>query len=407
MRIAYLVSQYPASSHTFIRREIEALRARGADIQIYSVRPPSQDELASDRDKAAFAETTYLLPMSPLVLIRSFIWALVAQPRSYFSTLRLALNHRAPGMRAWLWSIFYFAEAIVLARALRADGIDRLHNHFANAGANVGLFATQFLGIPWSLTLHGISETDYPAGLLLARKIEAAEFVACVSWFGRAQAMRITPVEQWSKLSIVRCGIDLDEMRSAGRRSAGSAVDRIVCVGRLSPEKGQLGLLEAVAGIKGHGSRFELVLVGDGPDRDVVERHVRELGLQSSVRLLGRLSEADTIAEIASAKLLVLPSFMEGLPIVLMEAMALKVPVVASRVAGVPELIQDGIEGLLFQPSDWIDLRYKIEAVLTAKPFGACMSAAALQRIETEFDIRTAIIPLAYLLTSKSKPAVG
>lgn len=401
MRIAYLVSQYPAPSHTFIRREVEALRARGLDIRTFSVRPPSLAERTVD-DAVAFAETTYLLPMQLGRLLAAHLSAIGYRPLAYLSVLRLALGHRAPGVRALLWSLFHFAEAIVLAHALRRDGIDHLHNHFANAGATVGLLATRFLNMPWSLTLHGISETDYPAGLLLARKIAAARFVACVSWFGRAQAMRITPPKHWPKLSIVRCGLALPPMRATGHPA--SDEPRIVCVGRLSPEKGHEGLLDALAILHARDLRARLVLVGDGPSRASIEAHAASLQLGGSVVFAGRLGERDTLAEIAAASILVLPSFMEGLPIVLMEAMALGVPVVASRVAGVPELVDDEVEGLLFRPSDWTDLADKIARMLTDEAMRDGARRRARVKVERDFEIGAAVDPLIALFDAQTRP---
>lgn len=405
MRIAYLVSQYPAPSHTFIRREIEALRARGLNVRTFSVRPPSDAERVPAGDQAAFDETTYLLPMSPQRLLVAHAAALGRKPIAYLSVLRSALGHRAPGAKALLWSLFHFAEAIVLARELRRGGIHHLHNHFANAGATVGLLATRFLDLPWSLTLHGISETDYPAGLLLARKIAAARFVACVSWFGRAQAMRITPVEHWPKLSIVRCGLALGDIPAATAAAARSTDEqRIVCVGRLSPEKGHFGLLDALAGLHARGVRARLVLVGDGPERERIERHAALSKLQDMVVFKGHLGERDTLTEISKATILVLPSFMEGLPVVLMEAMALGVPIVASRVAGVPELVEDEVEGLLFRPSDWNDLADKMVRLLTDEALRDCIRLAAREKVEREFDIVDAIDPLVALFGRTASP---
>lgn len=394
MRIGYLVSQYPAASHTFIRREVEALRRRGLTIDTFSIRRPAANERASTEDVAAYQSTWYVLPIAFGALCSAHLGALLRRPGAYFRVLRLALRHRAPGLRAWLWSLFHFAEGIVLARELRRRDIRHLHNHFANAGANVGLLASQFLGLPWSLTLHGISETDYPAGLLLAEKIKHAQFVACVSWFGRAQAMRITPPDQWPKLFVSRCGLDLAAVaRHVSIERRPDAPHRIVCVGRLSAEKGHLGLLEAFAGVRAK-TEAELVLVGDGPERPLIEAEAARLGIAPFVVFRGRLSEPDTLAEIGQADLLVLPSFMEGLPIVLMEAMALGVPVAAARVAGVPELIDDEREGLLFRPSDWSDLQDAMAGLLADDGLRARLSAAAVEKVRGEFDIERAIEPL-------------
>jgi colanic acid/amylovoran biosynthesis glycosyltransferase len=392
MRIAYLVSQYPASSHTFIRREVDALRARGFAIDTFSIREPSAAERGAVPDKAAFDSTFYVLPFEVLRLLHSHTEALATRPVRYLRTLGLALKHRVPGAKALAWSLAHFAEAIVLAQELKRREVGHVHNHFANSGANVGLLATRFLGLPWSLTLHGISETDYPAGLLLGAKLEAADFAACVSSFGKAQAMRTVSPEHWSKFVIVRCALDLQALppRQTVRRER----LRVVCVGRLSPEKGHIGLLEAFAAARKRGHDAELVLVGDGPERERIERRIAELGLDGAVLLRGRLSEADTLAEIAGSDLLVLASFMEGLPVVLMEAMALGLPVIAPRVAGVPELVQDGVHGCLFAPAAWDELAESLHKLLSDSGLRARLSQANRARIEAEFEITKAVAPL-------------
>lgn len=389
-RIAYVVSQYPASSHTFIRREVDSLRAQGVDIRTFSIRRPSEAELVAPEDRASFDSTHFVLPLSPVAIAKAHAAALVRRPGAYAKLLRLASRHRAPGVRAALWSLFHFAEAVVLAAMLRRAGATHIHNHFANAGATVGMMAADFAGLPWSLTLHGISETDYPAGLMLGAKLERATFAACVSWFGRAQAMRVTAPDQWDKFAVVRCGLDLSSTRLAAPVARALAPRRnIVCVARLSAEKGHLGLLDAIAPLDA-----TLTLVGDGPLRAEIDRAVAGLGLGDRVRFAGRLDEGATLDEIARADLLVLPSFMEGLPIVLMEAMALGVPVIGSRVAGVPELIEDGVEGLLFRPGDWSDLRRQIARLLDEPTLGDRLAIAGRAKVEREFDIAQAVAPL-------------
>ncbi|MET0386401.1 MAG: colanic acid biosynthesis glycosyltransferase WcaL, partial [Polyangiales bacterium] len=221
MPIGYLVSLYPAPSHTFIRREVNALRAQGIDVQTFSVRTPMEAERVGAEDQQSFGETFYLLPMPPVRLLRSHLESLAQNPLGYASTFRLALTHRVPGAVALLRAVGHFAEAMVLARELERRGITHVHNHFANSGATVGYLATRYLGLPWSVTLHGISETDYPSGVTLPEKIMAASFVACVSHFGRAQALRLVPSSHWEKLQIVRCALDLSALPQRERRTGG------------------------------------------------------------------------------------------------------------------------------------------------------------------------------------------
>jgi colanic acid/amylovoran biosynthesis glycosyltransferase len=397
MRIAYLVSQYPAASHTFIRREIDALRAKGLHIETFSIREPSASERTSLADKAAYDSTFYVLPVDVKRLVRSHVGAVAKKPVRYLRTLGLAMKHRVPGVKALAMSVAHFAEAIVVAQELERREIDHVHNHFANSGANVGLLVTRFLGLPWSLTLHGISETDYPAGPLLPAKLEAADFAACVSHFGKAQAMRLVSPEHWSKFAIVRCALDLTAIPP--RPNIKNARPRVVCVGRLSPEKGHIGLLEAFADVRARGangsaSECELVLVGDGPERERIERRIAELGLTHSVHMRGRLDERNTLAEIAASDVLVLASFMEGLPVVLMEAMALGLPVVAPRVAGVPELVEHGVHGFLFAPGVWAELADGLHKLVSDASLRARLSASNRARIEAEFEVTAAVSPL-------------
>jgi len=399
MRIGYLVSLYPASSHTFVRREVHALREQGVDVRTFSVRTPRSAERSAPEDRRAFEETCYLLPMAPLRLLRAHLATFSKNPLGYMRTLRLSLQHRVPGVRALCLSFAYFAEAMVLARELEQRGITHLHNHFANAGANVGFLAARYLGIPWSLTLHGHSETDYPAGNLLPQKLVAADFAVCISYFGRAQAYRVIAPEHWEKLFISRCGVDLQALpvrdaaitRELNARRARGGV-RLICVARLAAEKGIVGLLQAFAKARVPG--VELVLVGEGPERKSVEQYIEQLGISDQVQLRGRLPESETLREIALADVLVLASFLEGLPVVLMEAMALCVPVVAPRIAGVPELVEDGHSGLLFPASAWDELAECLRRITTDHALRGKLAGAGRAKIEREFDIRRAVRPL-------------
>jgi colanic acid/amylovoran biosynthesis glycosyltransferase len=404
MRIAYLVTEYPATSHTFIRREVNALRARGISVATFSVRRPDPVTVSSARDRASLEETWYILPPNLVSLATAHLSALFGHPRRYLRALFISFRHRVPGMRGLVFSLIYFAEAIMLARELERQRIDHLHTHFANSGSIVGLLASRYLELTWSFTLHGISETDYPAGVLLGAKIEAARFVACASYFGRAQAMRVVSPEHWSKIFVVRCAIDLADLPSRG--IIGKNVrPRLICVGRLSPEKGYFGLLEAFAKVRTSGVDGDLVIVGDGPERARIEGAIDNLDLRANVSLKGALDEQATLQQIANADILVLPSFMEGLPVVLMEAMALGLPVIASRVAGIPELVTDDQHGLLFCPTDWNELAEKIDQLIADPELRQRLGQAGRSRVELAFEINRAIEPLAIRFSDKALAA--
>ncbi len=404
MKIAYLVSEYPAPSHTFIRREIAALRERGVDIATFSIR--KTDPLADGpHDAFERATTTAILgrPASDFVL--GLAAEAASSPRRFLSTLALALRHRVPGLRAAIWALFHLAEAIVLARLLRRGGYQRLHSHFANSGATVGMLAADHLRLPWSMTLHGISETDYPAGALLADKVRRASFVACASWFMRAQAMRIVEPAHWSKLHIVRCAIDPNALPEP--TSGPLDTVSLICVGRLSSEKGHAGLLEALKDVIDRGHRADLRIVGDGPLLAALHAQVEELGLSERVSFAGRLDEQATLSAIAESDCLVLPSLMEGLPVVLMEAMALGKPVLSSWVAGIPELVEPGSNGLLFAPGDWRALTEKLSLLIADRSLRERLGVAAQQRIDPEFTIGHAVEPMVALFNTVDQARIA
>lgn len=393
-KLAYLVSQYPATSHTFIRREVQALREAGVSVDTFSIRPPSEAERQAGVDRREYEKTHYVLPPKIGRILKAHASALRKRPGAYLRTLRDATRHRVPGAKAAAWSLFHFAEAIALADELDARGVDHLHNHFANSGANVGFLATRFLGIDWSLTLHGISEFDYPAGPLLAEKITSAAFVACVTHFGRAQAMRMVDPKHWEKLFVARCGLDLGALEQGATSTPvppKKRALRLVTVGRLSPEKGLAGLLEAFAAVD---ADAELRIIGDGPERDALEAKAVSLGLADRVVFVGRLPSSGVIAELLYADAFAMASFMEGLPVVLMEALAMEVPVIAPRVAGIPELVEDDASGLLFAPGHWKELTERLERLLGDADLRRRLATEGKRRVEAEFDIHRAVRPL-------------
>jgi glycosyltransferase involved in cell wall biosynthesis len=392
MRIACLVSEYPAPSHTFIRREIDELRRRGLEVSTFSIRKPIDANVLSDRDRYDVGTTSYVLPPRIAALLEANLQNLAKRPLRYVRTLFDAFHHRVPGARSQMYALFYFQEAMLLARELEERQVEHLHNHFANTAAIVGFLATRYLDLPWSLTLHGISCFDYPSGLLLEKKVAHAAFVACVTHFGRAQAYRTVDPALWPKLFVSRCGIDLSTVPK--KRARPGARLRFLAVGRISPEKGHIGLIDAFAEAVTRGLDADLDLIGDGPGAAAVEERVRARGLESCVTLLGRLAEEEVLAEMAGSDVLVLSSFMEGLPVVLIEALALELAVIAPCVAGIPELIVHGETGLLFAPGNWPELARRMLEVSVDGALRERLGAAGRAKVEEEFAIDRAVSPI-------------
>ena len=393
MRVAYLVSRFPAPSHTFIRREVQALRQQGADIVMFSISPPDGVEVMSDVDRRDKDETFYVLPPRAVPTLRANAKMLLKNPGRYLGALKASFGHRNPGLRNLVYAGFYFLEGMILAEEIERQGVEHLHGHFANASSHAAFAAVKYTGIGWSMSLHGLGDFDYPGGTLLGDKIKHARFVACVTEYGKAQAMRLSDPEQWDKIVIARCGIELDKLPRRPR-PVERAKTRIICVARLSPEKGVVGLLDAFAEAKQKGLNAELVLVGDGPERAAIEAKLAALRLTDDVELKGRLPEAQTLEEIAASDVLVLASFMEGLPVVLMEALALDVPVIAPCIAGIPELVVHGETGLLFSAGNWSQLADRMVELAGDAGLRRRMAEAGRARIEAEFDVYRSVRPL-------------
>jgi colanic acid/amylovoran biosynthesis glycosyltransferase len=344
MRVAYLVNQYPKVSHSFIRREIRALEKLGVAVERISLRK-SGEELVDAEDQLESEQTYVVLSGGASGLLYGLIRCLVTCPRALFRAARLTaqLARRVP--RSWKhWA--YLAEAAALTSKYRTARPAHIHAHFGTNSATVAALWSALAGIPFSFTVHGPEEFDRPEALGLDIKIARARFVVAISNFGRSQLMRWCPSDHWKKLHVVHCGVD-DSFLDPSKTSPVPDVRRLVCVGRLCEQKGHGILVEAAARLAEEGESFELVLVGDGPLRSQIEAHARDRGLNSRVRITGWKSGFEVTQELLAARALVLPSFAEGLPVVLMEALALQRPVISTYVAGIPELVTPGVCGWL------------------------------------------------------------
>lgn len=402
--IAYLTGEYPKVSHTFIEREIAALRGLGLTVLTCTVRRPPPAAVVGAGQQAEAAGTFCILETarSPWRLLAAQAAALRAAPGHWARAAALAWRTRPPGAKALLWQLFYLLEAAVLARHLRAEGVCHLHNHFADSSCTVALLASEMTGIPFSFTPHGPAIFFEPAKWRLDVKTERAAFVACISQFCRSQMMLFSDPAQWGKLKIVHCGVDpaaygrrrrLEAVPEAPSREAPEATAmpgqgaRILFVGRLAAVKGVPLLLEAFADLAACFPEARLEIVGDGPDRAALEARSAALGLGGQVIFHGYRPSDAVAALMDEVDMLVLPSFAEGVPVVLMEAMASRIPVVASRVAGVPELVEDGISGLLVPPGDVAALSDAVAHLLADPALRARMGGAGRVKVELEFDV--------------------
>jgi colanic acid/amylovoran biosynthesis glycosyltransferase len=412
MKLAYLTSAYPAISHTFILREVESLRRRGLDITTFSIRRAPAEQILSAADRAAAETTVAILPPRWGRLLATHPRLLLRAPRAYISTLRAALALAPPGLRGRLWQLFYFIEAVVLWRECERRGIRHVHVHLANAAADLALIAAR-LGSTldparpwsWSFTMHGPTEFYDLRHFRLPEKVKDAAFVVCISDFARSQLMGLSDPETWERLHVVHVGIPIEQFTpSRNGNGAEPAAPTILYVGRLVPEKGQAVLLQAVARLCEAGRKVNVVLVGEGALRPHLEALCRELEIEARVSFLGAVGQ-DRIRNLyAEASIFCLPSFAEGVPVVLMEAMAMGLPVVTTRIAGIPELVEDGA-GVVVAPGRVDELAERITALLDDPEYRQRLGTRGREKVLADFDAQSSAEQMHDLFTRLCPPS--
>jgi glycosyltransferase involved in cell wall biosynthesis len=405
MRIAYLINQYPKISHSFIRREIAALERRGLGVLRVAVRGWNEDP-PDDADRQERERTRYVLAGGAPALLLAALHVLATRPARFAQAAMLTWRMSVRADRPLPIHLVYLMEACRVALWLRAENIEHLHAHFGTNSAEVAMLVHVLGGPRWSFTIHGPEEFDKAPVIGLAEKLARCSFVVAVSLYGRSQIYRLLAHEHWDKVHVVRCGLESVFFEGAAVLPAPN-VHRLVCVGRLCEQKGQLLLVEAAHRLAAQGTQFELVLVGDGEMRSQIEALIARRSLQARVRITGWISNAKVGAEILAARAMVLPSFAEGLPVVLMEAMALGRPVISTFVAGIPELVQPGENGWLV-PAGEIDALVEAMRDCLDQPADrlAAMGASARDRVSARHRADVEAGKLARLFSAAERREV-
>ena len=397
-RIGYLCSEFPALSHTFISREISILEREGFKIVTASINTTRSLYKMDEQDKN-YAKNTYYIKATPKLRIMALLLRYGLGTFRFIPALAYALRLNAfSGARNARKTIAYLIEAVLLHSWARKNGIRHIHVHFANPAATVALIATRFGNIEFSLSVHGPDEFYDVQQNVLREKIEEAVFVRCIGYYCQSQLMRLTPMSQWGKFHIVRCGLYHDEFsRRPARKVPGKTV---LCVGRMCPSKGQAVLIEATRILRARGVDLQVVLLGGGEDLDAIRNMVKSKGLGTIVQVEGPVGHSRVKESLAECDLFVLPSFAEGIPVALMEAMASGVPVMSTNIMGIPELIEHGVSGLLVQPSNVEQLADAIEAVLLGKIDTGKFLDNAVEKIKTTYDVEANTRKLGELFRS-------
>lgn len=385
-RLVYLLSCYPAVSHTFFLNEIRELRKLGFTVEAASINPPDRPCSSMSTAEVEEAEKTFYIKSAGVVWVAAIaIKTLLLRPGVFVRGLAAALRLGRWDPAATLYTLFYFAEALILGDWMRLCGHRHLHIHFCGPVATVGMLASTAWGFSYSLTVHGPDEFYDVEKFYLRQKVEQAKFILCISDFCRSQLMRIAAPQHWDKMHVVRLGIDPAIFFPVREQPEPEHTLEILCVGRLVPSKGQLILLHACSLLHAQGYLFRVRLVGAGPDREHLEAFARQKGIAAIFE--GAKSHDEMRQLLGRADIFALASFAEGVPVALMEAMAMEVPCVSTRVAGIPELIRDGLDGLLVPASSIEALASALQRLAEDPQLRRSLGAAGCKRVLERYNL--------------------
>jgi colanic acid/amylovoran biosynthesis glycosyltransferase len=392
VKLAYLLSQYPTIAHTYLLREVRGLRELGWDIGAVSILPPDRGaELMLEAETKEAARTFYVLRGGIPAILTDQFRVLFKHPVRYLAGLAYAIRLAGFDLRKCLYLLAYFAEAVRAGRWMHAQGITHFHSHYSTT---VALLIVKVFPLTFSATIHGSAEFIDPIGFHLPQKIQAALFVCAISFYGRSQMAQLVPYDVWERIEVASLGIDPSEYDPAPFRESPDPYE-IVCVGKLVSFKAQHLLLECVHRLIAEGRNLRLRLVGDGPDRPSLEARIRKLNLSDRVIIEGWKNHDEVREFYRRADIFALASSAEGVPVVLMEAMAMRIPCVATRITGIPELIRDGIDGLLVTPSDPDELTSAIARLLDDSTLRRRLAEAGRIRVQEKYHLAANVARLS------------
>lgn len=404
IRVGYLVSQYPAVNHTFILREIRALRGFGLNILAVSVKPPDRPAaaLSSDESEESRLVFTVLGPGTLPRALAAHVRTLVSRPLAYSLSLGYSLRLAGWDVAAAYRHLLWFAEAVVAGDYFRRSEVRHVHTHFSST---VALLMARLFGMTFSLTVHGPDEFNDVVAFHMAEKVRRAIFIAAISSYAASQTMRASDPRYWAKVHRLPLGIQPDVFAPAPR-SSNSGPFHILCVGRLAPAKAHHILIAALSVLVARGrTNIVLTVVGDGPSHSSLETAIAASNLSDFVRLAGACNHDRVIGYLRKADAFALASFAEGVPVVLMEAMAMEIPCVATWITGIPELIRHGVDGLLIPPADPEALADAIELLMDNPDFRLTLGKSARERVASSYNLSANAAQLATIFRGCMQPA--
>lgn len=382
--LVYIIGTYPGLTTTFIDREIEAIRAQGVTVRVISIRKPHT--LLSQAQKQLQEITTYLLPVQWGRFIRTHLRFAFRKPKNYFGTLLKLLTNPHPDLASRFKTLLHFMEGVSAAGLISERPCDHVHAHFADRAATLAFVVGELMDVPYSLTAH--ANDIYIKPILLPLKLMQAKFVATCTAYNRQHLADLVPLN--GKLHCLYHGLDLEAYHPT---SDSTEPALITSVGQLKEKKGFHDLVRACQVLKQKGYSFQCQIIGEGPLRPALEQQIRDLQLESCVVLCGALPHELIVQEYQRSILFVLPCITasdgdrDGIPNVILEALAMQLPVVSTRHSGIPEVVSDGVNGLLVPPADVPLLVSAMERLLNDSALRAQMGARGRQTVMEKFDI--------------------
>ena len=389
LRLAYIMSRFPKLTETFVLDEILEHERQGHSVEVFPLWREEPDLVHGDA--LPIVARAHFTPTLDMAILRDNLHCLLSKPGLYVSTLLCLVRANRRSLRYLAGALAVFPKACSFARRMRRLGIDHVHAHFASHPAAAAFVVGRFSGIPWSFTAHG--SDLHREQSMLREKVEEAAFVVAISDYNRRFILDRVGQPCAPKLVVIHCGIDPARHGRARRRKAAEEPFEIVCVGTLHEVKGQGFLLEACAALTDRGLRWRCHLIGDGPDRERLETRARELGIGERVIFHGGCERREVGRLLSQMDVCVAPSIptrdgrREGIPVVLMEAAAAALPLVGSRLSGIPELVIDGETGLLVEPGDVGGLVTALERIARDPRLADRLGTNAHALLESAFDL--------------------
>lgn len=392
-KVAYVMTHYPRVALTFIAGEVDVVERHGGRIVPIVVNAPGAEDLTTEEARERQRRSLYL-KASPMRLLGATLAAFAAHPIKFTKLKLTAIRSARTDVGLMARRLIHLCYGALAARHCREQGVTHLHAHFGQVPATIAWFAAEIMNFrrgeraTWSFTIHGFQDFVDEALARLDLKAASASFVIGISDFTRSQLCRVSDPRYWDRFHVVRCGIDLQAFALRTPRPMRS-VPRIIIVGRLSPEKGHVILLDAVSKLARRGVAVEVEIVGGGPFEQPIRREEAELGIGDRVIHSGELLADEVARRLADADIFCMASFSEGLPISIMEAMAVGVPVVTTWISGIPELARDGVTAMTVPPGDSDALADAIERLVSDEALRERLVVAGRAAVERMHERET------------------